>query len=600
MSLSDSAARLLQRWCNQLLTYQLTGPVDLAGAILCPACQRCHGRSLDLVYPLVSLYVQHQDRTYLAAAERLLQWGEHHLRAPEGGWVNDKHIHLWPGTTVFAAVGLAEALYHHREALGDEPFVAELEASLAYATDFILNTFTPTYGNINYAAAAAYFFELVGQQQERLDLIHKARYFAEYVLAHLTPEGLLYGEGNPREKPSARGCYPIDLGYNVEVSLPMLVLYAQIGAYHELKPLLKTALDGHQRFLLADGAWDNSWGTRHYKWSYWGTRTGDGAQIAYALMGDQDPAYLAVAQANLDLWETLSPQDVLTSFPHAPVMPCLEHALTHAKGLARLVDFAPVLPSTDDTTELKLAPLPIITALSDLQTCLVQVGPWRATLTAYDYEYAPFSWTHAMGGSLTLLHHTQLGPLIAGSLTEYQQIEKTNMVMPFASVTPPITPHWRYQAPTGELYLNLNDPQGRIEAAIAGEKAQILTHNRLFNRKGELCPQAPGPIEMRYRFESEALHIQGQVAIAPEGLIYVLPLILAADREYERISLQELCLHTPGGWLRVQASQPLDILPAPRGQRLFHPVPGFFALPIALRIQSAEPRFIVRLSLWEP
>lgn len=598
MSLSDSAARLLQRWCKKLLTYQLTGPtVDLAGAMLCPACQRCHGRSLDLIYPLVSLYVQHQDRTYLAAAERLLQWGEYHLRGPEGGWVNDKHIHLWPGTTVFAAIGLAEALYHHREALGDEPFVAELQASLAYATDFILNTFTPTYGNINYAAAAAYFFELVGQQQERLDLIHKARYFAEYVLAHLSPEGLIYGEGDPREEPSARGCYPIDLGYNVEVSLPMLVLYAHIGAYHELKPLLKVALDGHQRFLLADGAWDNSWGTRHYKWSYWGTRTGDGAQIAYALMADQDPGYLTVAQANLHLWETLSSQDVLASFPHGSAMPCLEHALTHAKGLARLVDFATAIPRASEAVPAGAPPL--ITALSDLQTCLVQVGPWRATMTAYDQEYADFTCTHAMGGSLTLLHHAHLGPLIAGSLTEYQQIEKTNMVMPTELILPPITPHWRYQDSAGQLYLNLNDPHGRIEAAIAGEKAQILTHNRLLNRKGELCPQVPAPIEMRYRFESEALHIQGQVAIAPEGLIYVLPLILAEEREYERISLQELRLHTPGGWLRVQASQALDILPAPHGLRLFHPVPGFAALPIALRIQSAEPRFLVRLSVEE-
>jgi hypothetical protein len=262
--------------------------------------------------------------------------------------------------------------------------------------------------------------------------------------------------------------------------------------------------------------------------------------------------------------------------------------------LARLVDFAPQIPESPSSPA---EPAAVVTALSDLQTCLVQVGPWRATLTAYDQEYPGFTWTHAMGGSLTLLHHAQLGPLVTGSMTTYQQIEKTNMVMPLDPVTPPLTPHWRYLDADGQLYLNLQDPQGRMEASIAGDKARIVTHNRLLSRQGAPCAEAPEPIEMRYIFEADAVQMQGQIATAPEDLAYVLPLILAPEREYERISLQELCLHTPGGWLRVQASQPLEVLPAPLGQRLFHPVPGFAALPIAVCLKPAEPRFVLRLSV---
>ena len=37
-----------------------------------------------------------------------------------------------------------------------------------------------------------------------------------------------------------------------------------------------TSLRAHLEFMLPDGAWDNSWGTRNYKWTYWGSRTSDG------------------------------------------------------------------------------------------------------------------------------------------------------------------------------------------------------------------------------------------------------------------------------------------------------------------------------------
>jgi hypothetical protein len=31
-------------------------------------------------------------------------------------------------------------------------------------------------------------------------------------------------------------------------------------------------MDTHLEFMLHDGAWDNSWGTRNFKWTYWGNR----------------------------------------------------------------------------------------------------------------------------------------------------------------------------------------------------------------------------------------------------------------------------------------------------------------------------------------
>ena len=37
---------------------------------------------------------------------------------------------------------------------------------------------------------------------------------------------------------------------------------------------------------LPDGAWDNSFGTRNYKWSYRGSRTSDGCAAGYGLADD--------------------------------------------------------------------------------------------------------------------------------------------------------------------------------------------------------------------------------------------------------------------------------------------------------------------------
>ena len=43
-------------------------------------------------------------------------------------------------------------------------------------------------------------------------------------------------------------------------------------------------METHLEFMLPDGAWDNSWGTRSFKWTYWGGRTSDGFMGGYYLM----------------------------------------------------------------------------------------------------------------------------------------------------------------------------------------------------------------------------------------------------------------------------------------------------------------------------
>ncbi|WP_431211296.1 hypothetical protein ACQ86N_36240 [Puia sp. P3] len=54
----------------------------------------------------------------------------------------------------------------------------------------------------------------------------------------------------------------------MEETLPSLALYGLLNKDEELLQRLTAALRTHMEFMLPDGGWDNSWGTRNYKWTW--------------------------------------------------------------------------------------------------------------------------------------------------------------------------------------------------------------------------------------------------------------------------------------------------------------------------------------------
>ena len=69
-----------------------------------------------------------------------------------------------------------------------------------------------------------------------------------------------------------RRCRPIDIGYNVEESIPSLIKYA--AGVRDDRPALDKLTEVLRRqlaFMLPDGAWDNSFGSRNNKWTYYGS-----------------------------------------------------------------------------------------------------------------------------------------------------------------------------------------------------------------------------------------------------------------------------------------------------------------------------------------
>ena len=68
-------------------------------------------------------------------------------------------------------------------------------------------------------------------------------------------------------------------------------MYGMLTKDEEMLEFLTHSLREHLEFMLPDGAWDGSFSSRSYKWSYWGSRTSDGCQGAYGLMADRDPIF---------------------------------------------------------------------------------------------------------------------------------------------------------------------------------------------------------------------------------------------------------------------------------------------------------------------
>jgi hypothetical protein len=310
---------LLQQWASALLNLQITDSkrTDDYGGIWCPADKVVHGRVGDTIYPFFYLANKTKDSKYIDAAVLLFRWMERRVSQPDGSWLNDPVKNSWKGITVFGAIALAEAVKNHGE-LMDTQFKADVTGRLKRAGDFIYNNFTIDYGNINYPVTASYGLSLLGELLDVAQFKTRGRDLAHQALNFISKkDGFLYGEGDPYYQVSKKGCFSVDLGYNVEESLPALVMYGRLTSDEEVLEAVTRSLQTHLEFMLPDGGWDNSWGTRNYKWTYWGSRTSDGCQTAYALLANRDARFYKAALKNTQLMQQCTKDGLLFGGPRS-------------------------------------------------------------------------------------------------------------------------------------------------------------------------------------------------------------------------------------------------------------------------------------------
>lgn len=515
---------LLQAWCDELIHLHISMPgnTDFDGAILCPACKVIHGRCHDAIYPMMYMADATGDQKYLDAAKKLFRWGENML-CDDGGLYNDAQS-TWSGITVFNAVSLCDALKKHGHLL-DAQTKREWEARLLRMGDWLFkNLRLGMRTNINYFATNCNAMALLGNYFDRDDYRQLAHELAHHCMKHISENGLLFGEGQPNDAVSEKGCTAIDMGgYNVEESLPSLCRYAMESGDKEAFNVFVDSYRAHLEFMLPDGAWDNSIGTRAFKWTYWGSRTSDGCQEVLFHLGKQDPVFAEAALRNLDLYEKCTHNGLLFGgrdyYAHGEHA-CSHHTFCHAKVLAGALDegfedLERMLLPSDNFSGLKY--------YSEIDSYRVGVGDWRANVTAYDFNY--MTGGHASGGALNLLWNRKVGPIIAVGAVDYSMHEIHNQQLSLKkaehrSVCPRVE-----LVKNGVRYANHYDFRASMNAEERNDSV-IVRANAV------LCDNYNAPIPenyactLTYTFAKDCVRIHGKLdaAIADQA-VYYLPIV---------------------------------------------------------------------------
>jgi len=585
-------ADLLRNWCDGLLTHQvsLDNPAT-HGGFLCPSCVLIHGRCAEAVYPLLRIAHTTGDHRYLRAALQVHDWSERRVSQADGSWINDVTLSSWKGITVFHSIALAEALHHHGSLL-DAATRSRWTDRLAAAAKFLDGYITIDTGNINYPVTSSLAFTLCGQVLGEHRYCDRGRQMAHAALEFFAPSGILFGEGHPQRGLSPKGCRPVDLGYNVEESLPSLGMYAVLAndslVLNQVVDAMRTALE----FMLPDGSWDNSWGTRNYKWSWWGSRTTDGCHPGFVLLAQYEPRLKEAARRNLERMAACTHDGLLYGGPDYFVhgdFPCIHHTFTHAKALATVLDrCSDPLPAArltlpcDEPYGLRSFPV--------MDTHLAAVGDWRATVTAYDCDYEATAPSHmgghVSGGSLSLLFHRQLGPVLTAGMTRYEMIEISNQQAYRDVPHMPLTPRIELQQ-AGKTYTSDTDYAAKLTALHTQGQAIMEAHGHLLTASRESMPAGDVHYTLRYRLDLSAVEITASVEeTAPSGARFILPVIARTADSVQQPSVSTVRITKPTGRLDIRTSGPsFEAIPAIRS---FNLVPGFECVPLAVPLEPGQ------------
>jgi hypothetical protein len=455
---------------------------------------------------------------------------------------------------------------------------------LEKAGQYIYDTFTIDFTNINYPGTAVYGLDLIGEVVKRDDFKTKSKELAQQVKVYFTPnEGLLFGEcKKSSSKLSVKGLHGVDLGYNVEETLNSLVMYALKHNDESLLQIVTKSLNSHLEFMLPDGAWDNSWGNRMYKWSYWGSRTCDGSQPAFGMMAHINPSFGTAAVINTELLKRCTDNGLIHGGPHfisAGIPPCVHHTFTHAKPLAALLDHWDHLPEINTNTSLPRATADGVKHFKDLDVFLFARGDWRGTVSAYDAEYHyKEDFRQASGGALGVLYHDKVGLLCAASMAEYALVEKNNQ-QPQPNKDICLTP--RVEVFKDDVwYTNLYDLPATVTSEDADGVIKLIADVKLKNVDRQEVEGTASAFDITYKCSADKTEIKVNTKQdVTVQTAFVLPIVSPNNEVVTNVSDTEITIQKPEGLVTIKANVPLKIKDM-AGNRTFNMVPGVEAIPI--------------------
>lgn len=578
----DKAQDLLTRWCDGLIAVQVKemGRPELKGGMLCPACGLLHGRIGDVAYPFVHVYSVTGDRKYLESAEAAVDWCETNMLLPTGLYRNDRQTY-WRSTTAFFAIPLWKTLRDYGNML-PEATRRKWRGIFLRASDALYELYEGGFNPvINYECIYPEIMFLAWKETSEAKYLEAAKRKARFVLDNgFNDEGFLIGEGyapKGRFEKSNRGCYPIDLGYNLEESLAALIEYADMAGDKALRDKAVASARLQMAFVLPDGAIDDSCGSRSVKWTYYGSRTSDGILSLLSLLKNDVPYAARMADRVLELYARCTGGDGLIAgglmYGEAEEPSCVHHSFARAKtlveylrsGLADCDSAAGRMPREEAVGS---------RYYKSLDSHLVAIGPWRATVSANDAFNIKRD-AAISGGTMSLLWHECIGPIFVGTMGNFFYAEPHNMQddrhdMVMHCLAPRVV--------SGKLS-NIFDYESLAKGDMKDGEFVYSVKGRLTDEMGKKASE----YSIDYVLDKSELVIRA--SSGDTNARYVIPLI--ASRK-DVVSVDGRMVRICRGNVNVilESSVPVVIDRCNRGDRIWSPVSGMLCVPLSVSLVS--------------
>lgn len=421
--LKDSLTKDLYILCDDLARIQVLDSTKLSfGALYCSACSDYHSRAAESVLPFAVAYTQSGDRSYLRSAIATGNWLVRQQRA-DGSWIETPSE--WTGTTTDQLLSLATAYSVIKKELTEKES-REWSASIKNAADWLVKNMNQEFATINYCATTTASLTIAFQIVHDSTYVVKAKTLAEGVMGKFDQDYFLTGEGN-----RIRGTkYGVDPGYNLDMSLWGLGLYAKFTGNKIIENSVKQSLQQQIYFIYPDGSVDDSWGVRSNKWITYGSLTADGCQVAFSLYAHEFPMFAQAAVMNADYFMSMRVNGLLTYgqnyYDMFSTPPCIYPTFCRAKSLALAILFG-------DQGEVPDEKYPSLRTgwskyFNTIDVAVIRTKNFMATVSGYRYKDirrgADFKYMfRPSGGSITNLWASGYGYVQASSPTEYHQWE---------------------------------------------------------------------------------------------------------------------------------------------------------------------------------
>lgn len=578
-ALSSHTMPMLQTLNTSLLRYinQDKKSPDY-GAIYCPHCKLYHTRAAEAVYPFAFEFEKTGNKKYLKAAIDVGNWLINQQQT-NGSWLETPEE--WTGTTTDQALMMALA-YPLLESYLSKKEKGKWLLSIEKAGDYLAEVMTPQFASINYCATTTATLMYINTLVNKPIYEQKARELARQVVAKMDQDYFLTGEGG-----RVFGAkYGIDLGYNLEMSLWGLALYAQLANDDVVMTAVEKSLEKHLHFIYPDGSMDASWGIRSNKWTCFGSATSDGCQLLFSLFTDKNDQYRTAAIRNLQFLQSCTKDGIIGFGPHYfdafDELPCIYPTFAKAKNIAMATAFV-------KADEGILADLPLdkegMQYFPSLNLTQVRSPQWCATISAYTYKDPAGDRTKYMhrpsGGNITNLWLNNHGYFQASSQTIYKRWEP--MSFPEMPELLPLTPRIEFNSELGH-FTNLYEFDAIMTTDNQNDIYSVTSIGELKNSK-----QQEGGIAYRLNHEIGGDYLVKNIELlyhdAKEQVSVIEPIIFYPGMQFERIDDKTVDIKLKDRTIRLQIlSDNAELVLGDNADKYKWVYPALQAYPITLKI----------------